>query len=128
MMIFFVALLCVLSCGSAFCRRRTCTGNVARNSLESETKQQLDFMKAVWYNRSYGVAKCAVEHSDFIAENKCVGAFLEDFRRFYLVVANFDAVSPTKMAICFGKSRLLREERSIFLILSWQARMYICTI
>src|SRR6478609_1049474 len=111
MMIIFVALLCVLSCGSAFCREKKVTWDSARSSLESETKQQLDFMKVVLYNRSYGLAKCAVEHPDASAENKCVGAFLEDFRRFYLIVANFDAIPSKKMATCFAKYRLLREER-----------------
>jgi hypothetical protein len=88
------------------------TWDSARSSLASETKQQLDFMKVVLYNRSYGLAKCVVEHPDSSTEvNKCAASFLEDFQRFYLIVANFDAVPPKKMAACFAKNRLLREER-----------------
>ncbi len=108
-----VALLCVLlTCGTAYPRDAKFTWDSARSSLESETKQQLDFMKVVLYNRSYGLAKCLVEHPNSSAGvNKCAQKFLEEFQGFYLMIANYDVVAPDKIANCFAKNRMPREER-----------------
>ncbi len=125
-----VALLCVLlTCGTAYPRDAKFTWDSARSSVESETKQQLDFMKVVLYNRSYGLAKCLVEHPNSSAGvNKCAQKFLEEFQGFYLMIANYDVVAPDKIAKCFAKNRMPREERRFRLIAFLKARMYISTI